>query len=303
LLRGAIYGLTAAAIWGGMYVVSDIVLKVISPFSLLTIRLIIGALVLGVILAQTVGLRLPRRDVLRLMGVGVIGFGVSVGLQFVGTAKATAINGSVVTSASPAFILFFAWLILRERLTAIRVAAVTLASIGVLIILDLSKFDLSSQTFLGNIALAGAAVTWALYSVLVRKVSANYGTGTITFFALLGGLCLTIPAGALELQTERIGEITPGVILGIAYLGVVSTAVAMFLWNRAFALVEASVASLFFFAQPLVGVVLSNLLLQQPITRELLIGGALIGAGVLLSMVKLPTARVVNKTPGAKAPG
>lgn len=291
MLRGASYGLTAAAIWGGMYVVSDVVLKVIPPYTLLSIRLIVGALVLALVLAQTKGFNLPRRDVLRLMGVGLIGFGISVGLQFVGTAKASAINGSVVTSASPAFILFFAWLLLRERLTTIRIAAVTLASIGVLIILDLSKFDLSSQKFIGNLALAGAAVTWALYSVLVRKVSADYGTVTITFFALLGGLCLTLPAGVLELQTETIKPITTGVVLGILYLGVISTAVAMFLWNRAFALVEASIASLFFFAQPLVGVVLSNLLLNQPITPELILGGALIIAGVLLSMLRL------NRTP------
>lgn len=302
MLRGAIYGLTAASIWGGMYVVSDIVLKVIPPYTLLTVRLIIGALVLALVLARTQGFQLPRRAIWQLMGVGLIGFGISVGLQFVGTAKASAINGSVVTSASPAFILFFAWLLLRERLTAIRIAAVALASIGVVIILDLSKFDLSSQKFIGNLSLAGAAVSWALYSVLVRKVSANYGTITITFFALLGGLCLTVPAATLELQTEQIKEITPGIVLGVLYLGVVSTAVAMFLWNRAFALVEASVASLFFFAQPLVGVVLSNLLLKQPITPELILGGALIAAGVLLSMLKLNPAKTI-KLPATEVPG
>ena len=46
---GLISGLTAAAIWGGMYVVSKVVLEVIPPFSLLTIRLIMGALVLGLV--------------------------------------------------------------------------------------------------------------------------------------------------------------------------------------------------------------------------------------------------------------
>ena len=48
--RGAFYGILAASIWGGMYVVSDVVLRVIPPFTLLTIRLIIGASILGAIL-------------------------------------------------------------------------------------------------------------------------------------------------------------------------------------------------------------------------------------------------------------
>lgn len=282
--RGAFYGLTAAAIWGGMYVVSDLVLAVIPPFTLLTIRLLIGIAVIGVLLMRSGGLALPRRDAVRLAGVGIVGFGISVGLQFVGTHLASAINGSVVTSASPAFILLFAWLILREPLNLTRVMAVGLATIGVLAILDLSHFDLSSQKFVGNLALSLAAITWALYSVLIRRVSTQYDIVIITFYALCGGLIITIPMAALEMTSNTIGAITPGVILGILYLGVISTAVAMVFWNRAFALVEASVASLFFFAQPLVGVLLSTTLLNQPITPQLIIGGVLIVLGVLLSM-------------------
>ena len=282
--RGAIYGITAASIWGGMYVVSDVVLHTIPPFTLLVFRLIIGLLILAAILWRSGQLIIPRRDIFRLLGVGVIGFGISLGAQFVGTQKATAINGAVVTSASPAFILLFAWLILRETLTPIRVSAVALASVGVLIVLDLSKFDLSSKTFTGNIALIVAALTWALYSVLVRKVSSSYSTLTVSCYALAGGMIVAVPAAGLELASQPVGQVTFGVVLGILYLGVISTALAMFLWNEAFALVEASVASLFFFAQPLVGVLLATLLLGQPLTLNLIIGGALIIGGVILSM-------------------
>ncbi|MCC7449227.1 MAG: DMT family transporter [Anaerolineae bacterium] len=284
-LRGAIYGITAASIWGGVYVASDFVLRTIPPFTLLVIRIVIGASILAAILkASGQPLILPRRDVLRLLGVGFVGFGISLAAQFIGTKLATSVNGSVVTSASPAFILVFAALILHEPLNLTRIGAVVVASIGVLIVFDLSALDLSSTTFEGNIILVIAALTWAAYSVLVRLVSANYSTLTISFYALLGGLILALPASVIELRTEPIGEITPLVIVGILYLGVISTSLAMFLWNRAFALVEASVASLFFFAQPLVGVLLSSLLLHYPIKPQVLVGGALIIGGVLLSM-------------------
>jgi drug/metabolite transporter (DMT)-like permease len=73
-------------------------------------------------------------------------------------------------------------------------------------------------------------------------------------------------------------------LLGVLYLGVVSTAVAMWMWNRAFALVDASVASLYFFAQPLVGTLLSVLLLNQQMTLNLWLGSGLIAVGVLLSI-------------------
>lgn len=45
-LRGAFYGILAASIWGSMYVVSDVVLQVIPPFTLLTLRVALGLVVL-----------------------------------------------------------------------------------------------------------------------------------------------------------------------------------------------------------------------------------------------------------------
>lgn len=286
-LRGAFYGLGAAAIWGGMYVVSDVVLDTIPPFTLLSIRLVMAVAILGgLLLLRRRSFQLTARDWLALLGVGFIGFGISVGAQFVGTDRSTAVNGALITSASPAFILVFAALILRERLTAIRIFAVILASVGVVVIINPANADFSSVTFTGDVALAAAALTWGLYSVLVRLVSARHDTLLVSTIALVGGLLLTLPASVLELQDRPIGAIDGGTILGILYLGVVSTAAAMWMWNRAFALVDASVASLFFFAQPLVGTVLGVILLGQTMTVGLWIGSALIILGVLVSMVK-----------------
>lgn len=285
MIRGAIYGLGAAAIWGGMYVVSDVVLHTIPPFTLLTIRLILGGLVLALI-AWRSGAKLPARpDSLRLMGVGVLGFGVSVGAQFVGTDRSTAVNGALVTSASPAFILLFAALILREKLTLARIGAVLLATVGVIVIVNPLRASFGSDTFLGDLALAVASVTWGLYSVLVRRVSQHFDTLIVTLLAFAGGLLLTVPVMALELGARPVGPISGGIVLGVLYLGVISTAGAMWLWNRAFALVDASLAALFFFAQPLVGALLGVWLLGQRMTLGLWIGGALIAGGVLLSAV------------------
>ena len=290
MLRGAIYGLSAAAIWGGMYVVSDVVLPVIPPFALLTLRLLLGLVVLIPLWwrsqrGRDQGFQLPKgRDAFRLLAVGLVGFGFSIGAQFVGTDLSTAMNGSLVTSASPAFILIFALLILKERLTRTQIVAVVLATIGVLIILDPTQAQFGSETFVGDVSLAIAALTWGLYSVLVRLVSRQFDTLLVTIYAFVGGLFLTVPAAFLERTGRSIGEIDLPVIIGVLYLGVVSTAGAMWLWNRSFALVDASIASLFFFAQPVVGAVLSVVLLGQQFTPALALGSALIGTALLLSL-------------------
>lgn len=285
LQRGVLYGLLAAAIWGGMYVVSDQILRVIPPFTLLSIRLLLGiiTLILFLQIRRQTSTQTPKALSTQFILVGLLGFGVSVGLQFVGTDLSDAVNGALITSASPAFILLFAALILRERLTVIHIAAVALATVGVVVIVDPAQADFSSTAFAGNIALVFAALTWGLFSVLSRRVGQGQDTLIVTLYGFMGGLVLTIPAALVELQSRSIGQIDFNILLGILYLGVVSTAGAMWLWNRAFALVDASTASLTFFAQPLVGALLAAAI-GQAITPALIIGGILIALGVLLAL-------------------
>ena len=108
-LIGLLCGLGAASIWGGMYVVSKVVLEIIPPFALVSIRLILGALTLAIVLIGRGFPSISRRQFLQVLGVGFVGYGISLSLQFLGTKLSTAANGSLVTSATPAFVLVFAW--------------------------------------------------------------------------------------------------------------------------------------------------------------------------------------------------
>jgi drug/metabolite transporter (DMT)-like permease len=273
-----------------MYVVSKVVLDVIPPFTLLLIRLLIGALILGLWALASEGIHLSRRDLLALLGVGMVGFGVSVGAQFVGTRLSTAANGALVTSASPAFIVLFAWLLLREPVTRLRLLALLLATAGVLIVVDPGRASFEAEMTWGNVALLIASLTWGLYSVLVKGQTARHSSLIVTLFAFVGGALVAGAVTPFELAIEGgMGNITPPVVLGILYLGVVSTAVAMYLWTKAFELLDAGVVSLSFFAQPVVGALLGWLLLEETLGRNFFVGGALILIGV--GLVSVPQAQ------------
>lgn len=280
---GILSGLAAAALWGGMYVVSKVLLDIIPPFTLLSLRLVLGVAVLCVPLARRGKLGLTRRQVMMVLGIGLVGYGISLGFQFTGTRLSTASNGALVTSATPAFVLLFAAILLAERITLRRLAALLLATLGVLAIIDPRGADLSGGLFLGNLCLVAAAVTWALYSVLVRRATRSLAVLPVTVIAFCGGLFISLPAAAFELNFIPLRSVNTLVILGVLYLGVLSTAVAMYLWNRAFALLEAGTASLTFFAQPLVGATLGTLFLGEKWTPLFVLGGVLIGIGLWLS--------------------
>lgn len=288
-LLGILCGLGAAAIWGGMYVVSDVVLQTVPPFTLLTVRLVLGMASLGV-MAWLVARRSKNPSTFKitpmLVFTGFVGYGLSLGFQFWGTRLSTAANGALITSAAPAFIALFAFWLLKEKLTPVRLLALALATVGVVIVVfDPQDIKLGGEVLLGNLGLFGAAITWGLYSVLVKRATLQgLPTLTITVLAPAGGLLVAVPLMVWELTAggEQVGTITPGIGLGILFLGIICTALAVYLWNKSFEILDATVASLLFFAQPIVGALLSAWLLHEVLGPQFFLGGGLIAAGVLV---------------------
>ncbi len=280
---GIIAGIVAAGIWGGMYVVSKAVLDIIPPFVLLSLRLWLGALSLIPILVARKGRKLSRRARLQALLIGFVGYGISLGFQFTGTKLSTASNAALVTSASPVFILLFGAWILKERVNATRLLALVLASLGVVAVVDPRKLFMGGEELMGNAILLAAALSWGLYSVLIKMLSTEGSIVEISLFAFLGGLPLSMTAGGFELDLILWHAINAPVILGVLYLGIISTALAMFLWNSSLARVDAGIVSVLFFAQPIVGASLGAVFLGETLDLGFWIGAALIGAGLLLA--------------------
>ncbi|HFK1740480.1 MULTISPECIES: DMT family transporter [Bacillus] len=285
-ILGAICLSLAASIWGGMYVVSKYVLDFIPPLTLVWLRFIIAFVVLYGILKlaekkQKKKVNIRKKDWLLFAWIGFIGYFISITCQFIGTKLSDAHTGSLVTSATPAFMVIFAALILKEKLTARRLLSTIIATIGVIIVIG---WDIEiGSYFIGTIILVGAAITWALLSIYVKIASIQFSSLVITTYAIFFSLFFITPFMIGELQTSSIGTVNTYVILGVLYLGIVSTAGAFFLWNKGLDLMDASIGSLFFFFQPIVGSLLGWLLLNETLNSNFFIGGILIICSVFIT--------------------
>lgn len=260
-ILGAICLSLAASIWGGMYVVSKYVLDFIPPLTLVWLRFIIAFVVLYAILKTTEKkqkkkVTIHKKDWLLFAWIGFIGYFISITCQFIGTKLSDAHTGSLVTSATPAFMVIFAALLLKEKLTARRLLSTIIATIGVIIVIG---WDIEiGSYFIGTIILVGAAITWALLSIYVKIASARFSSLIITTYAIFFSLFFITPFMVWEFQTNPIEHMNMYVVLGVLYLGIVSTAGAFFLWNKGLELMDASIGSLFFFFQPIVGSLLGR---------------------------------------------
>ncbi|MCY9040158.1 DMT family transporter [Bacillus inaquosorum] len=281
-LLGSIYLALAASIWGGMYVVVKVVVSVIPPLELVWMRYAVAILALLIIgLVKRLSWRIHRRDLLLIIAIGIIGNTISIVTQEVGTNLSSAQIGAIITSSTPAFMVIFARLLLKERLNVKKGISVALATIGVLMIVGNGHIDMTNQ--MGGISLLIAALTWALMSVLLKRVPNHYSPIVVTTYSILVAMIILTPFVWMNVNEVHFSQLAhPTIWGGLLYLGIVSTACAFILWNRGLQMLNASSGGLFFFFQPLVGTLLGWLLLGERIGGTFWAGSTLILVGVLL---------------------
>jgi drug/metabolite transporter (DMT)-like permease len=279
---GGLYMAFAASIWGGMYVVSKIILTSVQPMELVWIRYVLALLTLALsVVATRQSWKISWRHLPLVAAVGIIGYGVSIWTQFLGTKLSTAQMGTMITSATPAFMVVFAGIFLGEKLTIRRLFSVGLATVGVLMIVGIAGPSPSYE--LGGVILFVAALTWALMSVLVKRVPQDYSQLTVTMYAIAIATLFITPAAVPQLLHTPVSVwLHPSMWGGALYLGVASTAGAFFLWNKGLQMVDASSGGLFFFFQPLVGTFLGWLILGEVVGVSFWLGTALIVISVSL---------------------
>jgi len=265
-----------------MFVVSKAVLPVVPPFTLLTLRLVLGALALAVVWVFTRKPGGERRGWWPVLGAGFVGYGVSLGLQFLGTDLGTASDGALVTCATPAFVALFAAPILHERIGGRQWGALGLATGGVFAVLAPQLAGVGAGNLTGTLLLVGAAVTWALYTVLTARAARGLDLTLASLAGFVGGLPVSLAGAWIELGTRSVGPVDFGIVAGVLFLGLVSTALAMLLWNHAFQVLPASTAGLTFFAQPVTGTLLGAVFLGEAPGILFFAGAGLIAAALVL---------------------
>jgi drug/metabolite transporter (DMT)-like permease len=282
----------AAALWGGMYVVSAETFAAVPPATLSLIRIVIGVVILVAVAAargESLGWSLAPKRPMLLAGAAVA---ASMLLQFGGTALTSAVEGSVVTMATPVFVLIFGRLIEGVAVPRQAWGGIALATAGV-VALGLRSANLStggeSENALARLAgvvmLIGAGATWALFSSFGRPVVAAVGARTAVMLCALVSIPFIAPFAAAEVTLVGIdlaAASAPVTLLAIAYLGIGATAIGWSSWYRGYAAAPPRLAAGVLFLQPLVAAALGVSVLNEAIDAGLAFGALLLLGGVAL---------------------
>ncbi len=279
--------LLAVAIWGGTFIATKVALREVSPVTIIWIRFGIGVLILGVTVAARRQFALPARNELGYLALlGFLGVTFHQWLQATGLITAAATTTAWIVATIPVFTALLGWLVLKERLGAVRIFGMALAAAGVILIV--SKGDpraLLNGSFgsFGDFLILLSAINWAVFSVVsVRGLRAHPATRMMFYVMTFGWLFSNIWIFGFGPGLGEIPLLTTDGWAAILTLGILGSGLAYIAWYDALQVVPTSQLAAFINVEPLVTTIMAAFLLDEKITLLSMFGGGLVIFGVYL---------------------
>jgi len=197
----------------------------------------------------------------------------------------SATESGIILGTVPATIGLLSFLFLRERLAWQKIAGMLVATLGIVVInsAGAGTAGQGSNPLLGNILIFGAVIGEALWTIFGKAVGGRVTPLTIAALTSVFGLALSAPFAFYEAWNFHFAAVALLNWLPIVYHGV-ATVIAYILWYQGIAKVTASTAGIFSGIIPVSAVVLSVLLLREPMFWSYWVGiGCVCGAIVLIS--------------------
>lgn len=285
--RGTYLRLAAVpVIWGGTFIAGRVLALALPATVGSLLRFLVASTAL-LLAAWTIEGRLPRldrRQLLATLALGATGI-FAYNLFFLGAlGRLPASRASLIVALNPVVTITAAAWLLDERLSGLRWLGVAAALAGVWIVI--SRGDplgpVTGAIGAGELMMFGAVCAWAAYTLIGRTVLGDLTPLAASAYASLFGTAMLAIVALPDLWRLGWQVLSGEVVAAVLYLGVLGTGVAFVWYYRAVKELGPARTVIFNNLVPVFGATFGVLLLGEPLSMSMLVGGAIAVAGVML---------------------
>jgi drug/metabolite transporter (DMT)-like permease len=276
--------LAANIIYGINYSVAKAVMPDhIKPLALVSLRSIIAAILFWITSLFIPKEKVNNRDLLYLFVCSFFGVVINQIFFLAGLNLTTPINCSILISTNPIFAFVLAAIILKEKITFLKGSGLALGLTGVMIlILQNGTPDLGSSTFIGDVITLINTISWAFYTVIIKRMLEKYHPITVMKWTFLFGMLTTVPAGYSQWSTMDWAAIPFKDIMGIGFVVIFATYLGYLLISFGLRRLSPTIVSTYTYIQPVIAAYLASIMGQDHIDFVMIISALLIFAGVFV---------------------
>jgi drug/metabolite transporter (DMT)-like permease len=276
-----------ALFWGGTFIAGRVLSAEVGPYSAAFLRFLLASTLLFLLVIRYEK-RWPRLRLRQLGPVVVLGltgvFAYNV-LFFKGLKLISAGRASLIVANNPVVIVLLSAIVFKERLSRSQFAGIMLSVAGAMIVISHGDLHavLAEGVGWGELFIAGCVASWAAYSlvgkVVLRKLSP---VSSVCYSAIIGTVALLGPAFHFGL-IDDIRTLSFEGWISVAYLGIFGTVLGFVWYYEGVRELGPSRASIFINFVPVFAILLAFVILGEPITKSLILGGCFVLVGVYLT--------------------
>jgi drug/metabolite transporter (DMT)-like permease len=285
------YALLALATlcWAGNQVIGRAISGHIPPVSLSALRWVLPCVITGLLARNHLGRdwSVIKANWKVMLLIGLTGGALFSALQYVGLQHTSAINGSVLNSLGPLFIIAAVAIMFGDPLHANQLIGIVVSLVGVLLIITQGEPArlLALQVNLGDIIILFNMMVWGVYSGALRLRPKMHWTSFMFVLSLIASLG-TVPFALVEYAQGYRFQPTTMTFLTIAYVSVFPSLIAFLSWNRGVELIGASRAGAMLHLVAIYAAILAGIFLGEKLAGYHILSFVLILAGVALAARK-----------------
>lgn len=276
--------LLMATIWGVNFSVVKFGMRYVEPMAFNAVRVMIAGITL-LLIARVRRLPLPpQRQMWALLGLGVLGNGVYQALFVEGISHTRAGNASLVMAATPVLMAFFGRLRGVEQVHARGYVGIVLSVSGIGIVMaGTASAHTGDASLLGDAFILGCAVTWAIYTVLLKPYTHHVDGVQVSALTMIGGAVPLCVVAMPSVQRTPWLALPPVAWASILYGSLFALVVAYLIWYRGIKLLGPTRTAMYSNLQPVIAVLVAWVALGEVPTPAQGAGAAAVMAGLLLT--------------------
>ncbi|HUK50043.1 MAG TPA: DMT family transporter [Terriglobales bacterium] len=286
---------TVVCFWAASFVFIKIALIQIPPITLAFARFAVATPILLAITERTRSSREAMkhaltRDTWSFVLMGLVGVTFLYVFQVYSLRLISATAGSVIINLHAVFAMLLSAAFLNEPLTSRKTSGVFVAFLGVILMTVEGSANTSLNLVepVGALLMVAAALCWASYSVLGKRVLQRYSNQVVTSCAFLLGTLFLVPFAVSEGRLNILLHLSLLTWISVLFLAIPCSVIAYILWNHMITTIDVTKVLVSLYLIPIPTAILSYFVLRETVTYPLAIGAALVIAGICLTQSSKP---------------
>ncbi len=285
-------------IYAGNYTVAkEVMPDYIQPFGFILMRGLTGAILFAIVHWLFIKEKIARQDIFQLALCGLFGVAINQLAFFKGLNWTTPINASLIMLTTPVLVLIISVIMLRERMTWLKITGVVISLIGAAFLIMYGKPNIPTvgdKRWLGDFLILVNASSYGIYLVLVKSMMKKYHPLTVVKWSFFFGLLVIIPFGLGEFTQIQWDTFHKGIWLAVFYVLIFVTFFTYFFNITALRTVNASVVSTYIYLQPLLATFIALLAGRDTLSSVKIFAGMLIFMGVFMVSYRPSSLKTAN---------